>query len=118
MTSVVRCDQCGSPCAIPAANSTATIDCPHCNRSVVPSPGRSETPVLAVVSRTPVAPPAAPDPLFLPARLGRFEVRSVLGRGAFGIVYRAYDPSADREVALKVPLPGMLEDPARRERFL
>lgn len=35
--------------------------------------------------------------------LGRFEIRGVLGRGSFGLVYRAYDPLLDREVALKIP---------------
>jgi serine/threonine protein kinase len=35
--------------------------------------------------------------------VGRFQIRSQLGRGAFGHVYLAYDPTLDREVALKVP---------------
>jgi serine/threonine protein kinase len=35
--------------------------------------------------------------------VGRFQIRSQLGRGAFGQVYLAYDPTLDREVALKVP---------------
>ena len=42
----------------------------------------------------------------LPQKLGRFEIRSKLGAGAFGAVYRAYDPLLEREVALKVPHPG------------
>jgi hypothetical protein len=36
-------------------------------------------------------------------RIGRFELRVVLGQGTFGRVYQAYDPLLDRWVALKVP---------------
>jgi WD40 repeat protein/serine/threonine protein kinase len=36
-------------------------------------------------------------------RIGRFELKAVVGHGAFGRVYRAYDPQLDRQVALKVP---------------
>jgi len=43
-----------------------------------------------------------------PARIGRYQVCRVLGRGAFGTVYLADDPELDRPVAIKVP---------RRERF-
>jgi serine/threonine protein kinase len=38
----------------------------------------------------------------LPERVGRFQPCEYLGGGAFGEVYRAYDPRLDREVALKV----------------
>jgi WD40 repeat protein len=54
----------------------------------------------------------------LPTSIGRYEIRSRLGDGAFGCVYRAYDPQLRREIALKVPRPGTLSSPLRRERFL
>ncbi|MBT6493434.1 MAG: serine/threonine protein kinase, partial [Planctomycetaceae bacterium] len=38
-----------------------------------------------------------------PASLGRFQIQKVLGEGAMGAVYLAYDPKLDRNVALKVP---------------
>ncbi len=53
-----------------------------------------------------------------PQRLGRFEVHEKLGGGAFGVVYRAFDPQLEREVALKVPRPGTLDDAEAVERFL
>jgi serine/threonine protein kinase len=37
-----------------------------------------------------------------PARLGRYELSYVLGRGTYGVVFAAYDPELDREVAIKV----------------
>lgn len=37
-----------------------------------------------------------------PARIGRYDIVSVLGRGAMGVVYRAHDPEIDRPVAIKL----------------
>ncbi|MFM9963036.1 MAG: protein kinase domain-containing protein [Planctomycetaceae bacterium] len=37
-------------------------------------------------------------------RLGKYEVAGVLGKGAFGVVYRGYDSQLARDVAIKVPL--------------
>jgi serine/threonine protein kinase len=36
-----------------------------------------------------------------PTRLGKYEIRSVLGKGAMGIVYQGYDPHIQRTVAIK-----------------
>ena len=36
-------------------------------------------------------------------RIGRFQVRKLLGEGAFAFVYLAFDPELEREVAIKVP---------------
>jgi eukaryotic-like serine/threonine-protein kinase len=44
---------------------------------------------------------AAAEPTI--GQMGRFELKSVLGQGAFGRVYRAFDPLLVRMVALKVP---------------
>ena len=55
--------------------------------------------------------------LAVPERLGRFEVRQVLGEGAFGVVYRAFDPVLRRDVAVKVPKFAPTAA-AAKERFL
>jgi tRNA A-37 threonylcarbamoyl transferase component Bud32 len=54
----------------------------------------------------------------IPAGLGTdYQVKGVLGTGATGTVYRAYQEFMDREVAVKELSPALTADPVFRERF-
>jgi formylglycine-generating enzyme required for sulfatase activity len=51
-------------------------------------------------------------------RLGHYEVLQLLGRGGFGIVFRAFDDTLQRVVALKVMAPQLAATSPARKRFL
>jgi len=44
-----------------------------------------------------------------PTRLGKYEVKGVLGKGAMGVVYKALDPHIDRLVAIKTVRKDLLD---------
>ena len=50
-------------------------------------------------------------------RVGSYEIRSALGAGGMGEVYRARDLKLNRDVAIKVLLPAVASDPDQLARF-
>jgi len=51
------------------------------------------------------------------ARLGSYEILSLIGAGGMGEVYRAFDPKLKRAVAIKILLEAMADEPERISRF-
>ena len=62
-----------------------------------------------------LTPSTRPDSL---GRLGHYEVLQVLGKGGFGIVFRAFDETLQRVVAVKVMAPQIATLSPARKRFL
>src|SRR5262249_50645296 len=62
-----------------------------------------------------LVPAGRPDAL---GRVGHYEVLEVLGRGGFGVVFRAFDDVLQRVVAVKVLAPSLAVTSAARKRFL
>jgi serine/threonine protein kinase len=60
---------------------------------------------------------AAQSSLPLGQRVAHFNIRALLGQGAFGVVYLADDTIENRPVALKLPRVEVLCNPERRKRF-
>ena len=57
------------------------------------------------------------SPLSSGTKLGRYEIRSLLGKGGMGEVYRARDTELSRDVAVKVLPSSFSADRDRLSRF-
>ncbi|RUL87228.1 serine/threonine-protein kinase [Tautonia sociabilis] len=111
----VRCPVCGERNTIAAETELASA----ADREVRPGSGRSgSSETLELTTLAEGAEARSRPEESLPLGVGRYRIKREIGRGAFGAVYRAYDPQLDRDVALKVPHAGVLEAPSAIERFL
>ncbi len=112
---------CGQKYRVEESHAGQTVVCRSCGRQFTVAATEHETRLSAqdADTRSPQHQADAPEKQEkAPNRLGRFEIRSRLGAGAFGAVYRAHDPVLDREVALKIPRASALEHPEAKARFL
>lgn len=50
-------------------------------------------------------------------KLGDYEVKQLLGRGAMGVVFKAFEPKLEREVAIKILAPDLSTSENARKRF-
>lgn len=119
MVSKVQCPNpdCGKVYSVPEAKLGQSAVCKLCGRKFTLSTAAKET-VLST-NETVAAQQTRKSPADEASKsLGRYEIRSRLGAGGFGAVYRAYDPVLEREVALKVPRAAVLQHPQAKARFL
>lgn len=110
----VRCPVCGERYSL----AGSTVAMPAGDAGASPDAGRppgAETVEYSTLAEG--AHPRAEAPA-MPLAVGRYRIKRTVGSGAFGAVYLAYDPQLDRDVALKVPHPGVLESPTAVDRFL
>lgn len=71
---------------------------------------RPNTTPIPHATRTPSLPPIG-------STLDGYHLEEVLGRGAMGIVYKAFEPSLNRYVAVKMLAPEIAAAPTSRQRF-
>ena len=98
MSEPKRCSRCGGP--LPASGSPADLLAGRCPRCLLELGLEKESPILARASH-----------------LGKYEIRSLLGRGGMGEVYLAWDPELERTVALKLLSEELAGAPERLWRF-
>jgi serine/threonine-protein kinase len=61
--------------------------------------------------------PSKPAPRELTGRIGKYEIKEPIGKGAMGQVYLAHDTVLDRDVALKVMAAQIADDVELKTRF-
>jgi serine/threonine protein kinase len=112
MPLLIACPSCKKPLSLGDDAAGRAGRCPACGSVFRVSPsvegwGKLST-VVAAAPSSQTGPAPAPAPAAgagagaVPALIGPYQVRRVLGRGSFGVVYQAHDPQLKRDVAIKV----------------
>ena len=51
----------------------------------------------------------------MPTKLGKYEIRTLLGKGSMGMIFRGHDPVLERDVAIKIMGGSSVFDQKMRE---
>ncbi len=115
MATILACPKCGSVSTFSPADPSK---CPRCGATLQPldqtSASAHALSGTATLVKTDTEETGRPSPL---PRLPGFDIQGEIGRGGMGIVYRGWQHSVQRPVALKVLPPLLAADPHRLERF-
>lgn len=99
-------------------NKPEVVTCPNCHRSIDMF-GDESSVCPSCGSSIEVDPDRTLDQAVAePQRLGKFELYEMVGRGAFGTIYRAFDCGLSREVAVKIPRSGSFSTEQEETRFV
>lgn len=93
--------------------ATIPATCPHCFSPLASTTTKAACPGCGARFRLDDEAGQMPDQ----GRVGRFVLVAIAGRGAFGTVYKAWDPAMERDIAVKVPRRGTLTDASDLDRF-
>lgn len=112
---ISTCPDCGARLEAPTAGAQP-LSCPECGKSLSPRGIPTQRIGGAATPKAEAGDDAPPEKL--PATMGPYEIRGVIGAGGMGIVYQGWDARLNRSVAVKTLKPELAREAAFCERFL